>query len=645
MENIQLSLFDTVETPFLYKVFDAFPDTESDEVEYKLAEGGFPDEFWKTYSAFANTKGGIIVLGVRQKKNDFIFEGVPENKLGTYKKVFWDAINNPNKISVNLMTNEDVIDIVFEGKHFLAFKVPAATRVQRPVFLTTNPSDNTYKRNYEGDYKCSREEVRRMMADADKDFHADARILEGYTIDDYDPASIRQYKLLFAASRPEHPWLSYDDKTLLTHLGAYRVDRKTKNEGPTLAGMLMFGKTNSITDTECCPDFFPDYREILSSDPQIRWTDRVYPDGTWEANLFQFFRLVFPKLSSVLPKPFQLKKSVRMDETPAHTALREAFVNALIHTDYSAPGNIIIEQRTDIFKFTNPGTLLVSLNQYYQGGISECRNTSIQRMFLMIGSAEKAGSGVNKIMSGWGEAHWRSPFLTIETQPDRLILELPMFSILPEQTLNELKNLFGNSIDNLSADELTILATCQIEGEITNSRLQYMIDKHRTDITKILQELCKENFLLSENKSRWTTYHLNTNFLNDIIEENDTNLDTSIEKVDSSQILISKVDSSEQKVDTSAPKVGSSKVGSSKVGSSKVGSSVSKKMSNEDLFKLILIACNDDYLSPEEIALVVNKKIDYLKNKIIPKMVLNGQLVRLYPDNITHPNQKYKKAE
>ena len=331
-----------------------------------------------------------------------------------------------------------------------------------------------------------------------------------------------------------------------------------------------------------------------------------------------------------------------MDETPAHTALREAFVNALIHTDYSAPGNIIIEQRTDVFKFTNPGTLLVSLSQYYQGGISECRNTSIQRMFLMIGSAEKAGSGVNKILSGWGEAHWRTPFLAVETQPDRLILELPMFSILPEQTHNELGSIFGNWIDNLSADELTILATCHIEGEITNTRLQYMINKHRTDITKILQDLCKSKFLLSENKSRWTTYHLNTNFLNDIQQENNEDLDSSTPKVGS---LSPNLDTSQLKFDSLDPKVGSSKVGSSKVGSSKVGSSVSKKMSNENLFRLILIACNDDYLSPEEIALVVNKKIDYLKNKIIPKMVSNGQLVRLYPENLTHPNQKYKKAE
>ena len=653
MENLQLSLFDTVETPFPYKVFDAFPDTESDEVEYKLAEGGFPDEFWKTYSAFANTKGGIIVLGVRQKKNDFIFEGLPENKLGTYKKAFWDAINNPNKVSVNLMTNEDVIDILFENRHFLAFKVPAASRVQRPVFITTNPNENTYKRNYEGDYKCSREEVRRMMADADKDFHADARILEGYTMDDFDPASIRQYRQLFASTRPEHPWLSYDDKTLLTHLGAYRIDRKTKTEGPTLAGMLMFGKTNSITDPECCPDFFPDYREILSSDPQIRWTDRVYPDGTWEANLFQFFRLVFPKLSSVLPKPFLLKNSVRQDETPAHTALREAFVNALIHTDYSAPGNIVIEQRNDVFKFTNPGTLLVSLNQYYQGGISECRNTSIQRMFLMIGSAEKAGSGVNKIMSGWGEAHWRTPFLTIETQPDRLNLELPMFSILPEQTLNELKNLFGDSIDKLSADELTILATCHIEGEITNTRLQYMINKHRTDITKILQDLCKSKFLLSENKSRWTTYHLNTNFLNDIQNENSSNLDTSTVIIDSSDTstpkvdtLTPKVDTSTLKVDTSAPKVDTSttKVDTS---SPKVETSadIPKRLSNDELYALILKSCNDNYLSLDDIAQRVNRKTDYLKNKIFPKLISMGRLERLYPYKINHPNQKYKSMD
>lgn len=641
MENIQLSLFDAYEHPFVSKVFDEFPNTESEEVEYKLAEGGFPDEFWKTYSAFANSKGGIIVLGVKERKNEFIFEGIPLKKIGIYKKVFWDNINNPNKVSINLMSNADVADVLFENKHFLTFKIPAATRVQRPVYLTSNPIDNTYKRNYEGDYKCTKEEVRRMMADADINFHADSRILEGYSLEDFDAASIRQYRQLFATSRPEHPWLFLDDKGLLTQLGAYKIDRKTKTEGPTLAGMLMFGKTNSITDSECCPNFFPDYREILSPDPQVRWTDRVYPDGTWEANLFQFYRMVFPKLSSALPKPFQLKESIRQDETPAHTALREAFVNALIHTDYSAPGNIVIEQRTDVFKFTNPGTLLVSLTQYYLGGISECRNTSIQKMFLMIGSAEKAGSGVNKIMSGWGYAHWRSPFLTIEYLPDRIILELPMFSILPETTLLNLKKLFGDKVDTLSTDDLTILATCHIEGEISNSRLQYMIDKHRTDITKILQDLCKEKFLLSENKSRWTTYHLNTNYSRHIEMDSAPNLDTSFVNLDTSKKLDNSSDYKANKVKlefgtltpnqaTLTPSLDTSK------------SKNPKRLSKVEMEESIIQACISKFMTIEQIALAVNRSSAYIQNEFLPTLISSGKLVKLYPNTPNHPNQAYK---
>lgn len=146
-----------------------------------------------------------------------------------------------------------------------------------------------------------------MLADADTNMHHDSRILEDFTLADIDTNSLKKYRQLFAGAKTSHPWLALDDKELLEKLGGYRKDRVSKKEGFTLAGILMFGKESSITDKECCPNFFPDFREILSNDPNVRWTDRIYPDGTWESNLFQFYLKIWPRLSSSLPKPFQLK--------------------------------------------------------------------------------------------------------------------------------------------------------------------------------------------------------------------------------------------------------------------------------------------------------------------------------------------------
>ena len=127
-----------------------------------------------------------------------------------------------------------------------------------------------------------------MLADRG-DEPADTLILEGFGLEDLDEASLQQYRQRLSARTPDHPWLSEDLKGFLTKLGGWRRDRRTGHEGLTVAGLLMFGKVDAIRSAEAVPEYHVDYRERLSDDPAVRWTDRLTVDGTWEANVFQFY--------------------------------------------------------------------------------------------------------------------------------------------------------------------------------------------------------------------------------------------------------------------------------------------------------------------------------------------------------------------
>ncbi len=49
------------------QLLDALELGEDFEIEFKSARGGVPCSLWESYGAFANTEGGVIVLGVRQR--------------------------------------------------------------------------------------------------------------------------------------------------------------------------------------------------------------------------------------------------------------------------------------------------------------------------------------------------------------------------------------------------------------------------------------------------------------------------------------------------------------------------------------------------------------------------------------------------
>ncbi|MBR2086645.1 MAG: ATP-binding protein [Oscillospiraceae bacterium] len=201
-------------------------------LECKKAESKIPRSVWETYSSFANTDGGVILLGVEEHLSEtdcnqrfsFIPVPHPEQKI----KDFWDTLKgtsknyvfrgggvgrspthspyafrrkakgevfrgalNSNHVSNNILMDEDV-GICEKGAHIIWIRVPPADYQYRPVYLDGNPIKGSYKRNHEGDYHCSEEEVKAMLRDAN-DSGNDGGLLQGYTMEDIDLHALRSY--------------------------------------------------------------------------------------------------------------------------------------------------------------------------------------------------------------------------------------------------------------------------------------------------------------------------------------------------------------------------------------------------------------------------------------------------------------------
>ena len=584
---------------------------ESSDLEFKSAKGDFPRSFWETYSSFANTDGGAIVFGIKEKNDQFFLDGLTEEQVKKYEKDFFNTMQNKGSVNIALLNENDVQAVKFGEAYFLFFYIPRVDRSLRPVYCGLDPYVGTYRRDLEGDYHCSHEEVNSMFADANLTSPVDGRILKNFTIEDLDENSIKQYRRRFEQWNPDHVWNALPEDKFLEKLNVFRKDRKTGEYGLTYAGLLMFGTYSAIMDEN--PNFFPDYQEI--QDPKDRWVNRICPDGNWESNLFQFYSRVLPILQNFLPKPFILEGNQRKTETPAHVAVREALTNALVHADYTENASQNIYKYPNKMVFANPGVMLISLKQYYKGGESVCRNKYLQTMFTFLGSAEKAGSGADKIIHGWEKQNWKRPYIEEKSKPNKVVLTMSMESLLDESVMQELTRHLGSQIENLSRQQLMTLALAYSEEEITNERLQCVLDMHRVDITQMLSKMCSMQLLESSGYGRGTKYHiygLNIGLQNTNIGLQGTNIG-----LESANIGLKSTNIGLENTNIGLKK---------------------KRYSKEEMRELIIDYCQE-WRTAEEIAIAVDKTTAYIRDIVLPK--LSDVLEKKY-DVPHHPKQKYR---
>lgn len=474
---------------------------ENNRIEAKKAAGGLPNSIWETYSSFANTLGGVILLGVTEnseKQLQVVGLTNPERLI----KDFWDNINNSQKVSVNIISDKNVAVEDIDGKKIIVITVPRAQRCDKPVYISGNPLYGTYRRNGEGDYKCSQEEVKAMLRDAAVRTQ-DMLVLENMKLDVFDYDSVHRYRNRMKNYRPGHVWEELDDVDFLYKLGA--VGRDDNGElHPTAAGLLMFGYEYEIVKEY--PDYFLDYQEQF--DPDNRWTDRIVSSsGDWSGNIYDFYFRVFNKLKQNIKVPFKMENGVRIEDMPVHKALREAIANCLINADYYGKRGVVITQTNDDIKISNPGSFRIGIDEAKAGGVSDPRNTALMKMFNLIDIGERAGSGIPNIYSVWKKQNMTEPEITEAFEPERVTLSLRIKKIGDNKSAIKI-------VDKKSAINETnkqrIIEYLKDHISVGSSDIADYLGLKSSRTRDYLNELIAEDVVVSEGGNKNRKYKLKT---------------------------------------------------------------------------------------------------------------------------------------
>jgi predicted HTH transcriptional regulator len=483
---------------------------ENNRLEAKAAIGGLPRSLWETYSAFANTNGGVILLGVEEQKDKSLRAvALPDpEKLVTE---FWSTVNNQQKINVNILTDKHVKIVESDGHRIVLIEVPRADRRDKPVYIGADPFAGSYRRSGEGDYHCTRDEVRNMMRDQ-TDISQDSRVLGQLGLDVFDYESVRRYRMRLQNVRPNHVWENLEPVLFLQKLGCVgRTEDGILH--PTAAGLLMFGFEYEIVKE--FPGYFLDYQE--HDDDSTRWTDRIVSNlGDWSGNIFDFYFRICIRITQEAKTPFGLYGFTRIDETPVHKALREALANALIHADYYERQGLVIHQYPQNITISNPGSFRISIGDA-ASGLSDPRNYTLVKMFNLLGIGERAGSGIPSIYAVWENQGWKAPVIEERFKPDRTVLSLVLTSQEDEKVAIKSGDNEKVAIKSGDNDEKVAISEAKKQaivdylteyGIAKTSELSVLLGVNVSRTKVYLNELTAEGIVVAAGANRNRTYQL-----------------------------------------------------------------------------------------------------------------------------------------
>lgn len=435
---------------------------ENQELEYKES---WRDEYLETLSAFANTQGGKLIIGINDKQ-----EVIGVKNLSNLLE------NLPNKIIHKLNITPEIHLQIKEGKEILEIFI-------KPSNTPISYDGKFYIRSGSTTQLLEGQELMNFLLTKSGESW-DGLIEYKATYDDIDQNAINKFISLAKDRLP-----SIEKEKEMNWINILKKLKLIQNDHIKRAGILLFGKN---------PQDF--YIQAITKIGKFRTATDIISTDIIEGNLFNQLQ----KIMEILKTKYLISKIEYEDihrreilEYP-YEALREAIINALIHRDYMGTSNIQIRIYNDKLVIMNEGKLPpdIPVEKLKTVHISKPRNPLIASVFYYAGFIETWGRGTIKIIEECKKQGLPEP----NFENDHNVMKVTLYKDLyNEETLRSMR---------LSERQIKAVLYVKEKTKITNKEYREMFglsdEKARLD----LNELIRKKILLPKGKAKTTYYVL-----------------------------------------------------------------------------------------------------------------------------------------
>lgn len=448
-----------------------FKSVETEKIELKdLSTGEKWRELYISTCAFLNADGGIIIIGINEKGNQYKLTGFDDNNEGKVKKL-------PQKFTDEYGNELDLKEFfpAFELHDLLDKRVCI-------VYVDKLPEDEkfafydgvAYERKLTGDHKITDDSITAQRERKEELQTArELTTVESATLDDLDVDKLNNYLILLNRDvRIES--LKADITSALSFL-----TRKSfvRNNLPTLLGMLVCGNyIDDFIERRCQVDCFVD------SKLQVAQSKRVLKD-----NIIPLMESAFSFVINNIQVGVSYEKGGQELPEYPEQLIREIINNALAHRDYAVNRfvNVIIKPNQSI-EVRNPGRFRqdqkiidnqdIKIRRIIP--IAKAINPKLADILKVFDKWEGRGLGMASLTNACLDNEINVPYYLFHSEND-ISLIVPKGKVYDEEAKLWLDGFSGYIYEKLNRRELTdeekIILTYLYKTEKLNKQEKYTI--------------------------------------------------------------------------------------------------------------------------------------------------------------------------